>query len=611
MKWIWFSVLLLAGTAHASPVGAQGHPNIVFILADDLGYGEVGFNGQKKIRTPHIDRIAREGMQLTQHYSGSPVCAPSRCVLMTGLHTGHAYVRDNKGEPVIGQLPIPDETVTVAELLKSAGYRTGTVGKWGLGGPGTSGVPNRQGFDFFYGYLDQWRAHYYYPDYLYRNEEKELLEGNDGKVGKTYSHDLISEEALRFIDRAKEGEPFYLHLAYTIPHVSLQVPADSLEEYEGKWEETSYPGAHYTGHETPRAAYAAMITRMDRDIGRLLDRLKEKGLDENTIVIFSSDNGPTFAGGVDAEFFESAGPLRGLKASLWEGGIRVPTAVRWPGKIEAGSKSAQVSAFEDWLPTLTELAGGVSPLAIDGITLLPTLLGEGVQREHPYLYWEHGSSTQAVRMGDWKGFRPKPSAPIQLYDLNKDISESKNIATDHPDVVKQIAEIMKSGRTESEHFPLEVPEAKGRISTANALSKDAWKIVRVSSESAFNGKTGDQAIDGDPATWWHSEWQEEKPTHPHEIVIDLGERRTIAGARYLARQDGGWNGTIAKYELYVGDDLGDLGAAVRSGEFQRTKEEQEARFEKPITGRYVMLRTLSAHDDQPYASIGELGLIGE
>ena len=603
----------------AQPASSPARPNIVFIMADDLGYGEVGFNGQEKIRTPNIDRIAREGIQFTQHYSGAPVCAPARCVLMTGLHTGHAYVRDNKGQPVIGQLPIPPESVTVAELLKGAGYRTGAVGKWGLGGPGTTGAPNKQGFDFWYGYLDQWRAHYYYPDYLYRNEVKEPIPGNDGKVGKTYSHDLISNEALRFVDDAKSDEPFFLYVAYAIPHVSLQVPEDSLAEYQGLWEDPPYAGGHYTGHETPRAAYAAMITRMDRDIGRLLDRLKEKGLDENTIVVFTSDNGPTWAGGVDAKFFNSAGPLRGLKGSLYEGGIRVPTAVRWPTKIEPGSKSDHVSGFPDWLPTLTELAGGTTPAAIDGDSLLPTLLGVGVQKKHSHLYWEHGRRLQAVRMGDWKGVRLQPGAPIQLFDLASDLSESTDVASLHPEVVKKIATIMANDRTESEHFPLLPAEvAKGTVvkaaavlSTVDALPKAGWKIVRVSSESAFNGKTGDQAIDGVAATWWHTEWQGQKPDHPHELVIDLGQERTIEGVRYLARQDGGWNGTIRKYEICVGSDPEAFGAPVHRGEFEKTKKEQEARFESSAKGRYVLLRTRSAHDNQPFAAIGELGLIGK
>lgn len=468
-------------------VGRSGRrrPNIVFILADDLGYGEVGVYGQTKIRTPNLDRMAREGLRFTQHYSGSPVCAPSRCVLLTGLHTGHAYIRGNdemaeRGDvwhdlSLEGQRPLPEGTTTLAGLLKEAGYVTGAMGKWGLGGPGSSGAPNRQGFDRWFGYLGQRLAHNYYPVHLWRDSTKVELEGNtyfhpharlpeDADPndpasyapyrGRQWSHDLIVDEALDFV-RDNRDRPFFLYLPFTIPHLALQVPDDALAEYEGAFPETPYLGdAGYTPHPTPRAAYAAMITRMDRDIGRLLDLVAELGLDEDTLFVFTSDNGPSWVGGVDRAFFESSGGLRGRKAQLWEGGIRVPTIVRWTGRVPAGAVTSLPSAFWDWLPTLTELAGAPTPEGLDGISLVPTLLGRpGDQEEHAYLYWEFRGG-QAVRLGDWKGLRLGPDAPLELYDLAADPAESTDVAAEHPDVVARIEEIMEQGRTESELFPL-------------------------------------------------------------------------------------------------------------------------------------------------------------
>ena len=469
----------------AAPGRRIGRPNIIYILADDLGYAELGCYGQKKIKTPHIDALAREGMRFTQHYSGSPVCAPSRCVLLTGKHTGHSYIRDNDelaergdvwNDPALeGQRPLPSGTATIGTMLKRAGYATGAMGKWGLGGPGSSGEPNRQGFDLFYGYLCQRVAHNYYPTHLWRNGRKHLLEGNDhfsahqklpqdknpeDKAsyapyrGKQYAMDLMAEEARRFI-RENRHRPFFLYLPFPVPHVSLQVPEDSLSEYEGAFPEAPYTGRQgYLPHPTPRAAYAAMITRMDREIGSIMALLKELELDRNTLVMFSSDNGPTFNGGSDSAFFESAGPLRGLKCSVYEGGIRVPFIARWPGTIAPGTTTDHVSAFWDLMPTLAELTGAPAPPDTDGISLLPTLVGRGKQREHAHLYWEyHGRPCQAVRMGRWKGIRfmPRTPGPIELYDLEKDIGEQRNVAKEHPAIVERIAGIM-AARTPS-RFP--------------------------------------------------------------------------------------------------------------------------------------------------------------
>ena len=443
-------------------------PNIVYILADDLGYAEVGCYGQKKIKTPNIDKLAAEGMKFTQHYSGNPVCAPSRCALMTGLHTGHTQVRGNKqvggkegwvlGSTIGGQWPIKADTVTVAGILKDAGYTTGAFGKWGLGLVGTTGDPNKQGFDHFYGYICQRQAHTYYPNHLWRDGEVEWIEANKDGKDQVYSHDLIAQEALKFI-RSNKDRPFFLYVPFTIPHVALQVPEDSLAEYRGKWPDPPYKGDKgYFPHPNPRACYAAMVTRMDKDVGRIMSLLKDLALDDNTLVIFTSDNGPTFNGGSDSAFFESAKPLRGLKASVYEGGIRVPYIARWPGRIKAAGTSNHISAFWDFLPTCCELIGEDPPQDIDGISMLPTLFGRDQnQQKHEYMYWELRGQ-QAIRMGKWKALRLKPGRKIELYDLDSDISESKDLADEHPEIVAKMAEIFRAGRTKSEAFPL--PKAK-------------------------------------------------------------------------------------------------------------------------------------------------------
>jgi arylsulfatase A-like enzyme len=459
-------------------------PNIIFILADDLGYGELGSYGQTMIRTPNLDRLAAEGLRFTQHYSGSPVCAPSRGVLLTGLQTGHAYIRDNDEMPergdvwhdlsLEGQRPLPANTYTIGTMLQDAGYTTGAIGKWGLGGPGSSGEPNRQGFDYWFGYLCQRIAHSYYPPYLWRNTEKLVLENEyvypherlpedadpydpasyERYSGKQYSMDLMAQEALEFIRRNRD-RPFFLYLPFPVPHVALQVPDESAAEYEGAFPDAPYVGDRgYLPQRTPHAAYAGMVTRMDREIGRIRSLLEDLGLADNTLIIFTSDNGPTFNGGTDSEFFNSAGPLSGLKTQLYEGGIRVPLIAWWPEKIEAAGVTDHVSAFWDFLPTFAELVGAEVPVEVDGLSLLPTLLGRPTQQQrHAYLYWEY-QGRQAVRLRDWKGYRASVDDEIELYDLSTDIGEARDIADLHPDVVTRIAEIMQSGRTESQLFPL-------------------------------------------------------------------------------------------------------------------------------------------------------------
>lgn len=407
-----------------------GKPNIIYILADDLGYGHLGCYGQKEIATPSIDRMAVEGMKFTDHYAGSAVCAPSRCVLMTGLHTGHCYVRGNRPLPVEGNVPIPDDSFTVAELLKGAGYATAAMGKWGLGYPGSEGDPIKQGFDHFFGYNCQREAHSYYPDHLWRNDRKVMLKGNLNGQQKQYSHDLLTAEALNWLAK-NHTRPFFLYLPYTIPHAKFQVP--DLGQYKDKpWSDT-------------KKAIAAMITRLDGDVGKILALVKSLGIDDSTLVIFVSDNGS--AGGALAKEFTGSGPLRSTKGSMYEGGLRVPFIARWPGRIEPGTVSAHVSGFQDMMPTFADLAGIEVPVPTDGISMLPSLLGKGKQAEHDYLYWELGGKF-AVRLGKWKAVVNK-KGPLELYDLARDLGEQETVAAEHPDLVKKIEDIMKTAHIET------------------------------------------------------------------------------------------------------------------------------------------------------------------
>jgi arylsulfatase len=463
-------------------------PNIVLIVADDLGYGELGSYGQEFIRTPTLDRLAAEGMRFTRHYSGSPVCAPSRATLLTGLHTGHAVVRDNDemvergdvwGDTLIeGNHPLPSGTYTLGHMLQDAGYVTAAIGKWGLGGPGDSGEPNLQGFDHWFGYLCQREAHNYYPTHLWRNGEREPLPGNPyfrahqrlpakadaadpdsytAYRGRTYAMDAMIDDAEAFIRTHAEG-PFFLYLPVPVPHVALQVPEESVREYAGEFPETPYRGERgYLPHRTPRAAYAAMITRMDEGIGRLLGALTELGVSDNTVVLFTSDNGPTFNGGTDSDFFESTGGLRGLKTTLYEGGIRVPLIVRWPGRVQPGSTADHVSAFWDYVPTLAEIVGleSVSATETDGLSMVPVLTGDpGRQPRHERLYWEY-SGGQALLSGRWKAVRAHPDAALELYDLEADPGEVTDVAASHPDLVLDLASQMALSRTASAFFPLD------------------------------------------------------------------------------------------------------------------------------------------------------------
>ena len=425
---------------------AKKKPNIVLILADDLGYGDLGCYGQKKIKTPNIDQLAAEGMRFTQHYAGSTVCAPSRAVLMTGLHTGHVRIRGNAA------VPLQPEDLTVAEVLQKAGYKTGIVGKWGLGLANTPGVPNAQGFEEWFGYLSQTHAHDYYPAHLFRNDRIHYLQGNQEGAKREYAPDLFTKVATNFV-RVSKYSPFFLYLSYTIPHANnelgrktgngMEVPSDEPYRKE-EWLQ-------------PEKNKAAMITRMDRDVGLLLKYLKHEDLDQDTAIFFTSDNGPHKEGGIKPEFFNSSGPLRGIKRDLYEGGIRVPMIVRWPARVPAGKVSDQVWTFWDFLPTAAEIAKVEPPKGIDGISMLPTLLGQKQTNQHEFLYWEfhEKGSKQAVRMGDWKALRLAPGEPLELYNLKEDLSETNNVAARQADVIAKIEAYLKTARSESERWPIQ------------------------------------------------------------------------------------------------------------------------------------------------------------
>ncbi len=427
-------------------------PNIIFILADDLGYGDVGCYGQEVIQTPCVDQMAAEGMRFTDCYAGSTVCAPSRCCLMTGRDTGHAFVRGN------ARVPLPPDRTTIAELLKAAGYATGIVGKWGLGEPDTYGIPNRHGFDYWFGYLNQGRAHNYYPEYLWLNEEKYYLEGNAGGQKGEYSHDLFTERALDFI-REHRDEPFFLYVAYTLPHANNELGRETGDGMEVP-DYGAYEGRDWA---SPQKGHAAMITRLDRDTGRILDLLGELGIDEDTIVFFTSDNGPHKEGGADPAFFNSWGPLRGYKRDLYEGGIRVPMIARWPGKIAAGTESEVPWAFWDFVPTACELGGAEcpgreGPLGIQGLSVVPALFGRQPP-EREFMYWEfqHGEFKQAVRMGNWKAVRLGLTRHTEVYDLPEDIGETTDVAAEHPDIVQRAETLFGTARVDSPDFPIKDP----------------------------------------------------------------------------------------------------------------------------------------------------------
>lgn len=438
--------------AAAAGLSAQSRPapNILFILADDMGYGDPSCFGQKMFATPNIDSIAREGMRCTQAYAGAAICAPSRCCLMTGKHTGHGRIRDNFG---LGgtRVSLEPDDITVAEILKQAGYRTGLVGKWGLGEAGTFGIPNDKGFDEFFGFLNQEHAHDYYPEVLWENQSEFLVHGNEGDRHRNYAQKLFTDRAVDFISRNRDN-PFFLYLSYTVPHASTEIGEDTGDGYVvpnyGPFTGRNWP--------KPEKGYAEMIHMLDDDIGKLLALLKHLGIDRNTLVFFCSDNGGADDSGHHVDFFKSNGEFRGGKATLYEGGIRIPMAIRWPGKIRAGQINPTPWVFYDLLPTLADISGMPIPPGLDGISIMPMLLGNGPLRKRDYLYWEsyQNGFHQAVRSGNWKALRAQSNTEsVELYDLDRDPTESRNVAHAFPDVVKKLNGYMAAAHVESKNFP--------------------------------------------------------------------------------------------------------------------------------------------------------------
>lgn len=612
-------------------VDAAERPNIVYVMADELGYYELSCMGNPHIKTPNIDRMAKEGVRFTQALAGSSLCAPTRCVFLTGKHTGHTSVRTNGGGT-----PLRAEEQTVASLLKTAGYATGGFGKWGCGGRGSTGVPEDHGFDVFLGYYDQVHAHSYFPPYIVRNSTEIPLAGNKGgSDGETYSHYVIVDGAMDFIRENRE-QPFFCYMPITPPHGIFDIPDD-----DPAWKQ-------YADQDWPEQAkrYAAMVTMVDRQVGELFALLKKLELDEKTIVFFSGDNGGAdyFRDAKHPRGFHGANvhpatgvEFRGKKGNLYEGGLRIPMVVRWPGHIEPNRTSDLLWSFQDVLPTLTELAGVKTPDDVDGMSILPELIGADSagreQAEHEFLYWELGQQT-AVRTARWKAIKPRQNAAWELYDLEKDVSEAHDVAEDHPDVLAKMQTFAKKShepavegifhdreiheKDRRAKFGGRAPSPPGRVKgKVNALDpkgllpNDGWKLVEVSSESKSNGKLAANAIDGDPRTHWHTSFAGEKPdAHPHEFVIDLGRTCEIRGFRYLARQDNGWNGAVAKCEFAVSTSAEDFAEVAVTATLKKVRTSQEARCD-PVRGRYVRVRVLSEVNGGPWASAAEIGVVGE
>jgi len=428
-------------------------PNIILILADDLGIGDLGCYGQKKFKTPNIDKLAEEGIRFTNHYTGAPVSAPSRCTLITGMHTGHCTIRQNHSQIGKGRVSLSNSDFTISMLAKEAGYKTAVFGKWGVGEPGTDGVPNKRGFDEFTGYLNNDHCEFYYTDFLYNNLDSFALEANINDRSGQYTHDLFTQRAKEFI-KENQQNPFFLYLAYTIPHKLYLLPKEDSDPFRGK-----FISDGMTGFDSVRSVYVGMITRMDRHIGEIMDLLKETGIDSNTLIIFSSDNGANVISknSLGADYFDSNSQFRGYKGDLYEGGIHTPLIARWPQKIKAGSITGHISAFWDFMPTLADITG-VENLTSDGISYLPTLLGQPNQKKHEYLYWEftrEGTASQAVRIGDFKVIRNDGiNSPVEVYNLAVDPGETANIAASNPDIVIRGFNCFTSAHIDNTHYPL-------------------------------------------------------------------------------------------------------------------------------------------------------------
>ncbi len=632
-------LLSLCALVSLPVLAADPPPNIVYIMSDELAYFELGHMGNPYLKTPNIDAMAKEGLRFTNALAAAPVCGPLRGSLMTGKHQGHCSVRANDGGTALRA-----EDVTIAEVLKQKDYATGGYGKWGAGGRDSTGVPEKHGFDDFFGYYDQVHAHSFFPPYLIRNSEEVPLKGNNGgRAGETYSHYEIMKAGLQFIRENKE-KPFFAYFPITPPHGMYDIPADdpAWKLYEDEaWMQD--PNVSQDAKN-----YAAMVTMIDRDLGDILSLLKAEGLEENTIVFFTGDNG-----GQDrfkskehprGFFMPNKNPVtgvefRGGKGNLYEGGLKIPFLVRWPGKVEAGSVSDLIFNQVDIFPTLADLTNTEAPDDLDGISILPEILGDTEnQKQHEMLYWEFGTQT-AVRYGKWKTIQTnKVKAPSawELYDLEKDISEEHDLAAEHPEILNKMIDYAEGeheecvkgtysdpARTRHERDrwakwgtsrqPAPATKLKtNRISDKNLIPADEMKLVRFSSENRANDRLAEYAVDGKPQTVWHSQFTPTVKKFPHELVIDLGKQRSLSGFRYLARQDGGWNGAFGETQFFVGNDAETFGEnPVLTMTFTKERKAQPADLEEVVRGRYVMVRVLSEVDGRNFASAGEIGIIEE
>jgi len=612
-------------------------PNIVFIMSDELAYFELSHMGNPYIRTPNIDRMAAEGIRFTQALAAAPVCAPLRGALMTGKHMGHASVRANGGGT-----PLRADEVTIASMLKQKNFATGGFGKWGAGGRDSTGVPEKHGFDVFFGYYDQVHAHSFFPPYLIRNSEEVKLEGNiGGRQGKTYSHYAIMDEALEFI-KTNHQKPFFCYLPITPPHGMYDIPAD--DPAWKLYENDAWIKDPKISQDTKN--YAAMVSMVDHNLQQVLDLLKELELEQNTIVFFTGDNG-----GQDrfrsqqhprGFFGPNVNPVnnvefRGGKGNLYEGGLRIPFIVRWPGKITPGQTSDLLFNQVDILPTLAELTGTQAPKDVDGLSILPELIGQQQagreQEQHRFLYWEFGSQT-AVRMKNWKAIQSKKNRPWELYDLDQDLSEAHDVAQQHPEIINQMKEFAQQSHepvmegtytTKVRHerdrqakfgTSKRLPPSKkagkmNRIKHPNLIAPENIKILKFSSENRPNDKMASYAFDGKSNTIWHTQFSNELKSHPHELILDLGKPMSIVGFRYLARQDGGWNGTFANTEFSISDTPDSFPSSQLNATFKKTNLVQSADLKTPVLGRFIKIKILSEVNQGPWASAAELGVIAQ
>lgn len=628
-----FVALVFAVSGCFAHAAEKSKPNFVYIMADELGYFEPGFMGGRKIRTPHLDQMAREGMVFSQLLAGSSVCAPTRCILMTGKHSGHTSVRKNGGGT-----PLRKDEITIASLLKAHGYATGGFGKWGCGGRGSTGVPEKHGFDVFLGYYDQVHAHTYYPPYLIKNSEELTLSNNHGlSNGDQYSQYIIHDEAKTFI-RSHSSEPFFAYLPYTPPHGIFDIP------------ETDPAWLVYRDKEWPEPAkkYAAMVTMLDRQVGEILQLLRDLNIEDNTLVIFSGDNGgadyfssETFPRGFHQANVhpESGIEFRGKKGNLYEGGLRIPFVARWPGKIQPNQKTDHLGYFPDIMPTFAEICGVSTPDDIDGISFAATLLGESkvghAQEQHDYLYWEIGNWT-AIRQSQWRAVRRSPKSDWELYDLSNDVAEANNLASSNQAKLSELINLAdaahepavegvfsttteherdrraKFGKHDQKNWTQETKGSRRSSETMPSeglIPSDQWQLVEISSENLDNGKDGKNAIDGDPNTWWHSRFSTDKANPPHSLTIDLKQRQNLQGLIYMARQDGSRKGAVKDYALEISLD-GKNFQTVLDSTFELSRKPQIKRFPE-IEARYIRLICKSDYSGEGLAAISEIGLIGK